>query len=108
MNICEIEIGGKTYKLCLTRKSIKEMERLGFDLQEFAKKPFTYIDILMYGGFIKYQEELSLDDVSELIDTYRLEGGDVNEIMEFLSEEYASFMSAPTDTKLKKAKITRV
>lgn len=108
MNTCEIEIKNNTYKLCLNRNSIKEMERKGFDIQKFAQQPITYMDILWYGGFVKNHSELSLEKTTELIEEYQNEGGDVEEVITFLAEEYASFVSAPADTKLKKAKITRI
>ena len=108
MNICQIEIEGKEYKLCLTRKAVKVVEALGFDLQNFIKKPITYTEMLWVSAFITYHDDMENDDVASLMDKYREEGGDVEEVINFLIDEYSHFAFAPTDTKLKKkAKITK-
>ena len=33
-------------------ESVKEIEKLGFNIQGFMNKPVTFMDILWYGGFI--------------------------------------------------------
>lgn len=108
MKICEIEVEGKEYKLCLTRKSVKLLEALGFDLQDFGKKPITYTEMLWICSFITYHDDMRDEDVAGLMDKYREEGGDLEEVISFLIDEYSAFAFAPTDTKLKKkAKITK-
>jgi hypothetical protein len=108
MNICQIEVEGKEYKLCLTRKSVKLVEALGFDLENFIKKPITYTEMLWVSSFTTYHDEMKNEDVASLMDKYREEGGDVEEVIEFLMQEYSAFAFAPTDTKSKKkAKITK-
>ncbi len=108
MNTCTIEIGDKEYTLCLTREAIKEMESLGFNIQEFMAKPITYMDILWYGGFYAKHKNINKTKALNLQDQYKAEGGDVNEVIEFLATEYANFVNAPTDTKpTKKAKIVK-
>lgn len=109
MNTCVIEIDGKEYSLSLTRNSVKKIEAKGFDIQEFARKPITMMDILWYGGFLVESPEISIDETTKLLESYQNEGGDVQEVIQFLAEEYASFANAPTDTKsVKKAKINKV
>lgn len=108
MNTCTIEVGDKEYTLCLTRESVKEIEKLGFNIQSFMNKPVTYMDILWYGGFIAKHKTVSQNLSLKIMDTYKAEGGDVNEVIEFLAGEYSNFVNAPTDTKAKKkAKIVK-
>lgn len=108
MNTCIIEINGEEYNLCLTRKSVKEMEKLGFNIQKFMDKPITYMDLLWHGGFIANYKTYSQEKTLDLMETYKSEGGDVSEVIEFLADEYANFVNAPTDTKpTKKAKIVK-
>lgn len=102
MNTCTINVGEKDYTLCLNRNAIKEMEKLGFNIQTFMAKPVTQMDVLWYGGFLTKHKNLSQNTVLGLLDKYREEGGDVNEVIEFLAEEYSNFVNAPTDTKAKK------
>lgn len=108
MRKCEIEIGEKTYVLELDRSSIKWLEANGFVAEEFDVKPLTYVDLLWTSGFVKNYPDMVAKDVVALQDAYREEGGDIQEIIQFLTEEYQSFILALTDTKSKKkkAKIT--
>lgn len=108
MNTCTIEINDKEYTLCLTREAIKKIEGMGFNIQNFIQKPITYQDILWYGGFIAKHPDVNSNLAIKLMESYR-EDGDVNEVLEFLSEEYSNFVNAPADTasKKKKAKIVK-
>lgn len=108
MNTCVIEISDKEYTLCLTREAIKRIENLGFNIQNFIQKPVTYQDILWYGGFVANHSDVNPNLAIKLMETYTAEGGDVVEVLEFLSETYSNFVNAPTDTKSsKKAKIVK-
>ena len=111
MNTCTIEIKDKEYTLCLTREAVKQIENMGFNIQNFIQKPITYQDILWYGGFIANHSNVNPNLSIKLMESYKEEGGDVNEVLEFLSEEYSNFVNAPTDTaskkKMKKAKIVK-
>ena len=108
MNTCTIEINEKEYTLCLTREAVKKIEGMGFNIQNFIQKPITYQDILWYGGFIAKHPEVNPNLAVKLMETYS-QDGDVNEVLEFLSEEYSNFVNAPADTasKKKKAKIVK-
>jgi hypothetical protein len=108
MNTCIIEVGDKEYTLCLTREAVKEIEKLGFNIQDFMNKPITYMDLLWYGGFIPKHKTVSQNLSLKIMETYKEEGGDINEVIEFLASEYSNFVNAPTDTKAKKkAKIVK-
>lgn len=109
MNTCTIEINQKEYTLCLTREAVKKIEGMGFNIQNFIQKPITYQDILWYGGFVSKHSDVNPNLAVKLMESYSEEGGDVNEVLEFLSEEYSNFVNAPADTasKTKKAKIVK-
>lgn len=110
MRKCEIEISEKTYTLELNRNSIKWLEANGFVAEEFDIKPLTYIDLLWTSGFVKNHPNLTDIEVLSLLDKYESEGGDVQEVINFLGEEYRNFILALADTKSKKkkAKITTI
>ena len=110
MRKCEIEISEKTYVLELNRSSIKWLEANGFVAEEFDKKPITYIDLLWTSGFVKNNPTITVGEGATLLDKYESEGGDVQEIVQFLTEEYKNFITALADTKSKKkkAKITTI
>lgn len=109
MRKCEIEISEKTYVLELNRNSIKWLEANGFVAEEFERKPLTYIDLLWTSGFVKNYPTMTINEGATLLDKYESEGGDIQEIIDFLADEYKNFILALTDTKSnpkKKAKIT--
>lgn len=108
MNTCTITINDKEYTLCLTREAVKKIESMGFNIQNFIQKPITYQDILWYGGFVAKHPDVNSNLAIKLMESYREDEGDVNEVLEFLSEEYSNFVNAPADTaSKKKAKIVK-
>lgn len=111
MNTCTIEIGEKEYTLCLTRESVKDIESKGFNIQNFIDRPLTFMDILWYGGFVAKHTDVNPSLAVKLLETYQEEGGDVNEVIEFLANEYSNFVNAPaginSKKKKKKAKIVK-
>lgn len=107
MNICTINITDKEYNLCLTREAVKVIESKGFNIQTFVNKPVTMTELLWYAGFIPNHKEVNQNLSVKLLETYREEGGDINEVVEFLAEEYSNFVNAPADTATKKAKIVK-
>ncbi len=108
MNTCVINISDKDYTLCLTREAIKVIESMGFNINNFIAKPVTYMDTLWYGGFIANHKDVNPNLAVKLLETYQNEGGDINEVLNFLGNEYSNFVNAPTDTNSKKkAKITK-
>lgn len=104
MRKCTIEIGDMKYDLVLIRKSVKWLEAKGFDIDNFVEKPLTNVDLLWESGFVANYGDLSIDEVDSLMDQYIEEGGDTNEVITFLVEEYSSFINALTDTKSEKKK----
>ena len=110
MRKCEVEISDKTYVLELNRSSIVWLEANGFVAEDFDKKPITYIDLLWTSGFVKNNPTITINEGATLLDKYESEGGDVQEVVQFLTEEYKNFITALADTKSKKkkAKITTI
>ena len=106
MRKCTIEIGEKNYDIVLTRDSVKWLERNGFDIEKFTEKPITSFDLLWESGFVANYGDLSIEEIDKLLEQYQEEGGDSNEVISFLAEEYTSFINALTDTKSKKKKAT--
>lgn len=102
MRKCSINIKDKDYDLQLTRESVKWLENAGFDASNFEKKPLTYIDMIWACAFIANHKDVNANLAAKLMASYAEEGGDVMEIINFIIEEYQSFMSALTDTKAKK------
>lgn len=94
----EITINGKNYVLELTRESIKWLESMGFEIENFGKKPLTYFDLLWTSLFIANHKDVNPNLAIKLLETYEKEGKKANELVKFAIEEYESFMNALTDT----------
>ena len=104
-----IDVGGKDYAFALDRKEIKFAERLGFNLQAFNESPVSQMLTLWYAGLHKFQPKVSQNEAEELYDNYISEGGDAQEVIAFLSGEYADFLQTiQPDTAKKKARIEEV
>lgn len=102
-----VEIEDKEYAFALDRKEIVRGEQLGMRLRDFELSPVTQTSILWQVGLHKFQPKLNAVVASDLMDKYIEEGGDVQEIVGFLLEEYASFFeNTQTDTqKVKKGRV---
>ena len=104
MRKCSINIKDKNYDLQLNRESIKWLEGQGFNASEFERKPLTYMELLWQSAFIMNHKEVNPNLALKLMDSYQEEGGDVTEVVNFIIEEYQSFISALSDTKSKNKK----
>lgn len=109
MRKCSITINEKEYTIQINRDSIVWLEARGFSIEEFTRKPITYIDMIWTSGFLMNHSDVNQSLALKLMETYKEEGGDIMEIVNFVLEEYQSFISALSDTKSKKkATITEI
>lgn len=105
-----VDIEGKDYEFALDRKEIIRGESLGFKLREIENNPMTQISLFWAIGLHKLQPKIKNDEALELLDKYLEEGGDINEVIEFLSNQYIAFLqTTQTDTKkVKKARVEEI
>ena len=104
MRKCTINIKDKDYDIALNRDSIKWLESKGFSIEDFEKKPITYYDMLWNAGFLANHKDVNPNLADKLRESYDQEEGDVLEVINFIIEEYTTFITALTDTKSKKKK----
>lgn len=104
MRKLKLKIKEKTYSLEFNRESIKWLEGMGFDLEEFNKKPVTYREYLWQCLFLKNHKEILPEMALDLMDSYAEEKGQnmVNKVVKFAFEEYTAFINALTDTSSEK------
>jgi len=104
MRKLKLHINDKDYVLELDRDSVKWLESVGFDLQEFYKKPLTYRENLWQCLFVKNHREVNPNLAVKLMDSYAEEKGQnmVNKVVRFAIEEYEAFFNALTDTNSEK------
>lgn len=103
----QVNIGGSEYLFELDRKEIKRGEILGFDRTKVESQMMNQMQLLWSIGLHKNQPNLSLKKCEELFDAYADEDGDIAEVIEFLGEQYQSFLIATQNNskELKKAKL---
>lgn len=103
-----IDVEEKEYKFALDRNEIVRAEKMGFKLKEIENSPVTQISLFWLVGLHKFHPNLNEKQALGLFDKYIDEGGDVNEVIEFLSNEYAAFFqTTQADTK-KKARVEMI
>ena len=85
-----------------TRKDARRAEDEGLDIINGTTKLLRFSSKLFYTGLLAKQPNITEEKANEILDKYTEEGGDLNEIITFLSEQYSGFMKSPTSTKKKK------
>lgn len=106
--LIKIEIGDKEYTLGYpTRKDAIKAEVNGLDITN-AGKILSLTEVLFYTGLLAKQPEITKEASNELLEEYLQEGGELEEITQFLINEYMAFMKSPDGKKKKKAKIVEV
>ena len=90
-----IEIGGKAYALRYTVNSLCAMEeRCGCSLEQALSKDYTAARLLLWGGLIAKQPDLTLERAGEMLDRYLEDGGSIGGIVEIAAQalEAAGFL----------------
>lgn len=105
MRQLKLKIKDKEYILEYNRDSIKWLEAVGFDIEEFTKKPVTYREILWQSLFVKnYGNTVNPTLAIKLMDSYAEEKGEVmvNKVVKFAFDEYTAFINALAGTNSEK------
>ena len=105
--LMEIEVKDKKYLLGYpTRKDAIRAENAGLDVVNI--KLLSMQEVLFYSGLLAKQPEIERDEAFNLMETYQAEGGDLEEITNFLTGQYVAFTKSPDGMKKKKAKIVQM
>lgn len=90
----------KDYELGYNRNSVKQMEQLGFVLDQISDKPMTMVPLLVYGAFMQYNKGISrklVDEIYEHIADKVGDGDGDNGFIQALLEMYAETVNTLTD-----------
>lgn len=104
--LLEIEVGDR--KLILgfpTRKDALIAEQNGLDIINDGGKVVTLSSKLFYTGLLAKQPKITEEEAFNIMEQYINEGGEIDEIIQFLTEQFVAFMKSPNGKKKKKAKI---
>lgn len=106
--LLEIEVKDKTYLLGFpTRKDAIRAEEEGLDVINGTSKLLSFSTKLFYTALLAKQPLIKEDKAEEIMQDYIDEGGDLEEIITFLSEQYVGFTKSQKKKK-KKAKIVTI
>ena len=104
----KVEVGEKEYTLGYpTRKDAINAEINGLDITN-AGKVLILTETLFFTGLLAKQPEITRTQAVELLEQYIAEGGETEEITQFLINEYVAFTKSPDGKKKKKAKIVEM
>lgn len=106
--LMKIDIENKEYILGYpTRKDAINAELNGLDITN-AGKVLILTETLFYTGLLAKQPNINREEAVELLEKYIAEGGETEEITQFLLSEYMAFTKSPDGKKSKKAKIVEM
>lgn len=104
MRKLKLHINDKDYTLEFDRESIIWLESVGFNFEEFEKKPITFREYLWQSLFLKNHKDVNPSLALKLMNTYAEDKGNkmVNKVINFAVEEYTAFINALADTDSEK------
>ena len=86
-----IEAGGRRYPLKYTVNAMCAVEeRSGGALDQLMDRQFSACRLLLWGALIAHQPETTLDQAGEIIGSYLIEGGTLEELVNICSEALAA------------------
>lgn len=85
------------YVLEYNRNAIREMERAGFNIEEFRKKPALTIDLAFKGLFLKNHRKTNEKLIEEIYDNFKNKDTLIEKIGDMVSETYESLFSDNKD-----------
>lgn len=105
----KIEVGDKEYTLGYpTRNDAKVAEQNGVDLINNGGKLITLNDKIFFTGLLAKHPSMTEYEAIDIMEKYKKEGGDIDEVITFLTNEYMAFIKSPDGTVKKKSKKAKV
>lgn len=93
----EFDYDGKHYTLEYNRNSVALIEKQGFCIEEFTKKPMLMLPLAFEGLFYKNHKMVSREIIEKIYDKMQNKDILIKTIAEMLSETYTSLQSEPTE-----------
>ncbi len=84
----EFEYKGNKYVLEYNRTAIEVMEKEGFDMQEFIKKPAMSINLAFQGAFIKNHRKIRANEIEEIWNFIKDKEQLSNALVEMIMQTY--------------------
>ena len=99
MNAIRLTYDGKSYELCFTRESVKEIETSGFNIQALVdgSTPVTSREQLFYGAFRARHKGIKRRLVDEIYAHVTDKNGLLSALVEMYGDTLTTLMDEPED-----------
>lgn len=88
---------GVAYTLEYNRMTVKLLEKSGFEIDDFLKKPLTNIDLAFAGAFIKNHPKISQETIDEIYNACPDKQGLIAALTQMISECYEVLLGEPDE-----------
>lgn len=86
----------------------KRAEIKGLKIGDAEDKVINFMDKLFYTALLAKQPNITEKEAEDILNKFIKDGGDIQEISKFLSEQLTSFFKSPTGTSKKKVLIVEI
>ena len=93
---------GKPYTLEFTRKTIRQMEDAGFNIQTINEKPMTMLPDFFAGAFRVNHRNVSRDLIDEIYSNMPQKDKLIEKLVEMYNEPLSALMDEPDEDSAKK------
>lgn len=78
---------GKEYTLEYSKNSIMQMERQGFNIEEYSAKPVLMTTLLVQGAFLKNHPSVSYDKIDKVYHSLKNKEAFLKKLIEMYNEQ---------------------
>lgn len=93
------EFNHKDYTLEFTRDTIRQMERRGFNLNEFSDKPATMLPALFSGAFLAHHRNEKQEVINKIFDSITEKDTLIGKLTEMYTEPIEAMLSEPAESE---------
>lgn len=88
---------GKEYILEYNRKSVQQIEKLGFSLNQAADKPMTMFPLMFRGAFLAHHKYMKDKEIEEIYDAIKDKSVLHENLLNMITECYTSLLDEETN-----------
>ena len=93
---------GKEYRLEFTRRTIRQMEDKGFNIQAINEKPMTLLPDFFAGAFLANHRNVKRDMIDEIYSNMPNKDKLIEKLVEMYNEPLSALMEEPEENSAKK------
>lgn len=93
---------GKEYKLEFTRRTIRQMEENGFNIQLIGEKPMTMLPDFFAGAFRANHKNVKREVIDEIYTNMPNKDKLIEKLVEMYNEPLSALMDEPDENSIKK------